>query len=107
MSDESLTEYFADRIENPRKSEADRLRKDGLPKYMISLLARKPFLEIADLGIAVGVAALAGEAMDIAPYFRTVLPEAIRELTGSEYFYGNRDKLGALAGFVGYCLRRW
>jgi len=106
MTNKSLTDYVADHIENPKKAEADDLREAGFGRYVLNRTISRPLAIIAGLGITVGVAALAGEAMDHVPYISTAVPEAIKGLTNSEYFYGNLDKLGAALGFIGHYLKR-
>jgi hypothetical protein len=105
----TLTEKIADYIENPRKAEAEELREDGLPKYLTTKTLSFPVevgVNAIGLGVAIGAAALVGEAMDHAPYISTAVPEAIEQLTRSEYFHGNLDKLGAALGFIGHYLRK-
>jgi len=105
----TLTEKIADFIENPRKAEKDRLREVGLPKYLTTKILSFPLkvsVNAIGLGVAIGAAALVGEAMDHIPYISTAVPEAIEQIIRSEYFHGNLDKLGAVLGFIGHYLRR-
>ena len=105
----TLTEKITDYVENPRKFEADKIREDGLLKYLTSetlLFPLKVGVNAIGLGVAIGAAAFVGEAMDYAPYISTAVPEAIEQITKSEYFHGNLDKLSAALGFIGHCLRK-
>ena len=106
MVSESLKESIARHIENPREAKANDLRDNGLLKFSICTSITKLGEKILVLGLTVGAAAVAGEVMDHIPYVSTAIPEAIRALTNSEYFYGNLDKLAAAACFVGYCLKK-
>jgi len=98
-------ENLADRMENPR-AEAEDLRKYGLGRYFIKRIMPMQVAEIMFLATTVGIAALAGEVMDHIPYISKAIPEVLEELTNSEYFHGNLDKLGATLGFVGNYLKR-
>jgi hypothetical protein len=117
----SLTERIADHLETfakfkkeqAEKSEPDKLREEGLPKYLsgktVSLVIRYPLFiatSAIGLGLATGIAAVMGEAMDHVPYINTAVPEAINQIAKTEYFHGNLDKLGAALGFLGCYLRR-
>ncbi len=106
MTNKSLTDYVADFIENPKKAEVDDLRKSGFGRYALNRTVSNLVGKILGLGITVTFAALAGEVMDHVPYISTAVPEAIKGLTNSGYFYGNLDKLGAALGFIGYYLNR-
>lgn len=54
----------------------------------------------------VAASALLGELADNFPYIRTAIPHVMQEVTGSNYFYGNLDKLGATLGFFAACTKR-
>ena len=106
MTHKSLIERAVERIENPKKAQVDKLRENGLGGYILDKAIFNTLGGIVGLGVTVGLAALAGEVMDHIPYISTAVPEAIRGLTNSEYFYGNLDKLGATLGFVGKYIKR-
>ena len=51
-------------------------------------------------GVYAGAGAVAGEVMDHIPYIQEHIPRVIQEITGSDYFHGNLDKLCSTLGLL-------
>lgn len=106
MAKKSLIEHIIEHVKDPKTAEANDLTEKSIGRVLFTKSVTNSIMHIGGLGISIGIAALAGEVMDHVPYVSKAVPEAIKGLTNSEYFYGNLDKLGAVLGFVGYYFRK-
>ncbi|MFH1425302.1 MAG: hypothetical protein ABIG28_01045 [archaeon] len=102
MTSKKLSQLLADTIEDPRKARAEIIRERGVTRYLILSLPAKTLA----FATTIATGSLAGEIIDQTPYFSTAISETLNQITHSDFFQGNLDKLGTTLGFASHYLRK-